>query len=780
MSAPSILIVDDDPDIRESLSDMLVYEGYSVQTVAYGTQALQEVKQQRYGAALLDIQLPDLDGLSVLKVMMELDPHLPIVVMTGHASTENTIGSLTKGAFAYLTKPYNSDEVKAVLQRALSVKGLTVRAEHMEQALHASEVRFRALVESATDAIVLADQGGHIISWNKAAERLFGYEKEEALGHSLSMLMPARYREVHETGLARVVGTGQTRVVGKTVELVGLTKQGREFPLELSRAWWSTQEGSFFSGIIRDITERKRVESVQHMQLAVSHALAAADTIEDAAPALLQAMGEALEWDVGMLWRIDSQAQTLRCETIWAKSFAKIDEFVALSRVTALPPGIGLPGRVWSKDEAAWIHDVAEDPNFPRAPTAVRAGLHGAFAFPIRTGERIEGVIELLSRDKREPDPPFLQITADIGMKISQFMDRKQGDRALRQAYEETERILASLPGGILILNDKTEIIYANMLAEQYFARAGQTLLRQPLLEAIPMTGTSCALLKQDLTSINLPTRQRRQDPDFEADQRTYRYRLFPVTIRGNVPQTGMIIWDVTEEKHLQEQIMQTEKLASLGTMVSGMAHEINNPAQAILGMAELIREEEHVENIREYATDIITYAKHVSGIVRDFASYTRMSARDGDSDVDLQERLEEAVKMVRRGPHFGYVEVVTHYQPLPPLRVRKVEIDQLFVNLISNAVQAMNGKGRLTLSTVKENDRLTVRITDTGCGIPPSLLQRIFDPFFTTKGPGKGTGLGLSIAHTIVTKYGGALHVESEEGKGTTFTLCFPQDTYR
>jgi len=184
----AVLIVDDDPDIRESLTDMLSHEGYLVHGAVSGTDALRQAKQMRYGAALLDIQLPDLNGLSVLKVLMELDAALPVIILTGNATPENTIGSLAKGAFAYLTKPYNSQELKAVLRRAVSVKGLAVRAEHVEQALHASEERFRALVESATDAIVLADQSGLIIWWNGAAERMFGYPRTKAIGVPLAKI----------------------------------------------------------------------------------------------------------------------------------------------------------------------------------------------------------------------------------------------------------------------------------------------------------------------------------------------------------------------------------------------------------------------------------------------------------------------------------------------------------------------------------------------------------------------------------------------------------------
>ena len=160
--------------------------------------------------------------------------------------------------------------------------------------------------------------------------------------------------------------------------------------------------------------------------------------------------------------------------------------------------------------------------------------------------------------------------------------------------------------------------------------------------------------------------------------------------------------------------------------------------------------------------------------------SYTRVNSREDEADIDLCERLTEAVKMVRRCPHFGKVEVVTHLQPIPRLRARRVEIDQVFVNLLSNAVQAMEGRGRLELVTQSQGRTMIVRISDTGCGIPQALIHRIFDPFFTTKDPGKGTGLGLSIVHQIVNKNGGTIGIESQEGKGSTVTVQFPAESRR
>jgi signal transduction histidine kinase len=229
--------------------------------------------------------------------------------------------------------------------------------------------------------------------------------------------------------------------------------------------------------------------------------------------------------------------------------------------------------------------------------------------------------------------------------------------------------------------------------------------------------------------------------------------------------------------RRLQDQLIQAEKLAGLGTLVSGMAHEINNPVQCIFGMAEIILDEQDPAKIREYAQDIIRLSKHIATVVRDVSCYARPGSREDEIDVDLCERLTEVIKMVRRCPHFGKVEVVTRFQPIPRLRARRVEVDQAFVNLLSNAVQAMDGRGRLDLATRLNGGTLVVQVSDTGCGIPKALIHKIFDPFFTTKDPGKGTGLGLSIVHQIVSKYGGTIGIESEEGKGSTCTVQFPAE---
>ncbi len=257
----TILIIDDDPDIVTTLHDFLEHEGYLVESVPTGSEALHRTQAHHYNAVILDLGLPDRDGLSVLESLQQLDPHLPVIILTAFTNSERTIGSLMQGAFAYLTKPYNRDELRATLRRALGVQALAVKAQQVETALSESEERFRAVVQSASDAIVVADQTGTITYWNHAATTMFGYAEQEILGQPLTKLMPARYREAHRQGLRRVLTSGEGRLLGRPVEMHGLRKTGEEFSLELSLAAWKSGARTFFSGILRDISERKAAEA---------------------------------------------------------------------------------------------------------------------------------------------------------------------------------------------------------------------------------------------------------------------------------------------------------------------------------------------------------------------------------------------------------------------------------------------------------------------------------------------------------------------------------------
>jgi len=260
--APSytVLVVEDNPDIALSLQDLLAHDGYTVHTADSCAGALARIRDGHFNAVLLDLTLPDGDGLEVLTTIQQLDPHLPVIIVTASTATEKTVGSLTRGAFTYLTKPYHREELRQTLRRAIGVKELAVKAQRAEHLLTESEDRFRSLVESASDAIVVADGHGIIISHNRSAATLFGYLKHDLIGHPLTRLMPMRYHERHNAGIARLESGGPSRLIGSVLELKGLKQDGTEFPIELSLATWKTAAGNYYSGIIRDVSQRKETE----------------------------------------------------------------------------------------------------------------------------------------------------------------------------------------------------------------------------------------------------------------------------------------------------------------------------------------------------------------------------------------------------------------------------------------------------------------------------------------------------------------------------------------
>jgi len=231
------------------------------------------------------------------------------------------------------------------------------------------------------------------------------------------------------------------------------------------------------------------------------------------------------------------------------------------------------------------------------------------------------------------------------------------------------------------------------------------------------------------------------------------------------------------EEKRraLEVQLIQSEKLAGMGTLAAGVAHEINNPLQVIMGMTEIIMEDDDIDQIHIDAADILTASERIGRIVKNLTVYSREAKIDTTKILDLHRVIQKSIRMARYSKKFLNVELKFDTRGKPQISANPGEIQQIFVNLITNAVDAMHGEGILEISTDKSSDMVLIRVSDTGDGIPEENVATIFEPFFTTKEVGKGTGLGLYVIHQLVEKYGGMIDIESEVGKGTTFTLMFP-----
>jgi len=237
------------------------------------------------------------------------------------------------------------------------------------------------------------------------------------------------------------------------------------------------------------------------------------------------------------------------------------------------------------------------------------------------------------------------------------------------------------------------------------------------------------------------------------------------------------VLWELVQhEAKLQAELFHAEKLAGIGSFASGIAHDINNPLQLIMGLAENLADENDLNAIHTQAREIIDAVQRTSAICRDLTRYARKTSSRDDAMVSINGRLDEALKIARYAASFHDITVHKEYQEGGEVKGNPDELLHVFVNLITNAVHAMEqGGGILTLGTKKSDDGVTVWIIDTGCGIHPEMLGQIFEPFFTTKDPGKGTGLGLYNARTLVNKMHGTISVESRIAYGTTFTITFP-----
>lgn len=236
------------------------------------------------------------------------------------------------------------------------------------------------------------------------------------------------------------------------------------------------------------------------------------------------------------------------------------------------------------------------------------------------------------------------------------------------------------------------------------------------------------------------------------------------------------LLWDLLQHQgQIESRLFQTEKLAGLGTLVSGIAHDINNPLYVIAGLAENILDEPDPAQVKDQVQHILQATKRISTICRDLTLYARRALPSGSVEVDINGQLDEALNIAQYAAELQDLEIVKDYASHPVVMAKPEEILQVFVNLLINAVHAMSKKGTLTIRSELQNGYVGAAISDTGCGIPLENRDKIFEAFFTTKPPGKGTGLGLYSVKTIVQKYGGRVLLDTEVGQGTTVRVEFP-----
>jgi two-component system NtrC family sensor kinase len=343
-------------------------------------------------------------------------------------------------------------------------------------------------------------------------------------------------------------------------------------------------------------------------------------------------------------------------------------------------------------------------------------------------------------------------------------LERKvdQRSRALTRSADEWRACFDAIADPLAILRQDGEVVRANAA----FARhAGVPLSGLPGLRA--SAGVFGELPGPEVLGADcVPAAQ-----EVGHGDKTWLVRSFPFPGGGAV-----VAWkDVTEEREVTRRLLQAEKMAAVGQLAGGVAHEINNPLGGILAFAQLMRQDARSESDEESLRLIEDAAVRAKRIVESLLRFSRRPRQDERGPVDLAKVAEDALFLVQPQMKDGTFEVVRHLEPATALGNANL-LQQILVNLLVNALQAVGKKGRLTVTTGQgQPGRVQVTVADDGPGIPPEIAGRIFEPFFTTKPEGQGTGLGLSICYRIAEEHGGTIHHEPVPGGGASFVLEVP-----
>jgi len=270
----------------------------------------------------------------------------------------------------------------------------------------------------------------------------------------------------------------------------------------------------------------------------------------------------------------------------------------------------------------------------------------------------------------------------------------------------------------------------------------------------------------------------------FKKNNRQYQAHAYPLSTesgpKGDSPKQVVLHYrDITEERELQHKLFHSEKMAAIGTLAGGVAHEINNPLGGILAFTQLVMRDlkEHHTNYADLK-EIEESTLRCKKIVQDLLDFSRQSREETRLPLQLNDVLQKMMPLIQVQAKTSQVKVECEFdRNLPPILGNDHKLQQVFLNLITNAYHAMAQGGLLRFCTYqrRNDDRVYAEVSDTGIGIKEEDLGKIFDPYFTTKEQGEGTGLGLSITYGIVREYDGTIDVKSKLGSGTTFILSFP-----
>jgi PAS domain S-box-containing protein len=664
-----------------------------------------------------------------------------------------------------------------------------------EQALRASEKRYRELVDNSLGLIGAHDMDGRFLMVNPSTARVLGYKPSELIGRNMTEVLVPSVRELFGEYLERIRQNGTDSGVLKM-----LTKDGEERIWEYRNLRYDESgKPSYVLGHAHDITDRRRAERRLSVQHAATRILAEANSFREAVTLILQAICEGLGWATGALWRVDQPANQLSYVEGWQAPLAEVEEFKSISRETRFSPGVGLPGRVWLTAQPHWIADVTRDTNFPRATVAEREGLRGALGFPIVLGGEVVGVMEFFSGAIQQPDHDLLAMMSNIGSQIGQFAERRQAERQVKESEERYRDLFESASDLIQSVGADGSFIYVNRAWREALGYSEEEIKNLLLFDIIhPDSLSHCSeMFRRVMSGEKLAHVEARfvtkdgQTIDVEGSVSCSLKEGQPVATRS-------IFRDITERKRFEAELAQARDVAVESArlkaeFLANMSHEIRTPMNAIIGMSGLLLDTSLTAEQRDFAETVRSSAEALLTLMNDILDFSKIEAGKlsfETMDFDLRNAVEGAVDLLAEAAQAKGVELFSMvYADVPTeLRGDPGRLRQVLLNLLSNAVK-FTERGEIVVRVTKETEVdtsavLRFAVTDTGIGIPEEAQRRIFDVFSqadgsTTRKYG-GTGLGLAISRQLVEMLGGQIGVESTPGNGSTFwfTVMFEKQS--
>jgi PAS domain S-box-containing protein len=669
------------------------------------------------------------------------------------------------------------------------------------RALEESEARKAAILNTALDGLITIDHRGMVIEFNPAAEQVFGYSRDEALGREMAeLIIPPKFRDQHRQGIAHFLRTGEGPLLNRRVEVTAVRADSTEFPVEVSITPTTTGDFPTFTGHIRDLTERRRIEQRLATQYIVSRALAETNTLRDSASRILQAIGEHLSWEVGALWFVDRHENRLRCAEVYHSPHVQALRFEAVCREHSFERGVGLPGRVWASGKAAWIPDVVHDANFPRASVADAEGLHAAFGFPILLDHEVLGVIEFFSHEIRQPDEDLLQMMTSIGSQLGQVIHRRRAEEALRATERRLAAVVENSDDAIVTKTLDGIVRSWNAGAERMFGYSAAEAVGKHVTFIIPPDRA----FEEDRIIARLRAGERVDHFDTVRVRKNgeaihVSLSISPITDdEGRVVGASKIARNITERKRMEDRLRQTaadlsEADRRKNEFLAMLAHELRNPLAPIRNAVQIMklaanRQSPHVadETIQSASAMMERQIGQMVRLIDDLLDISRISR----GTIELRRERVELASIVHHAVEAARSLIDCMEQEisviLPPetilLDADPTRIAQVIGNLLNNACKFTNKGGRieLTVEVEEEKENAVIRVRDNGIGIAPDQLPRIFDMFTqidtSLERTVSGLGIGLTLVKNLVEMHGGTVDATSAGlGKGSEFVVRLP-----